>query len=116
MFRSTFAPALYAPHRNRAEIEFEGFVPVLLFSCAENKCVTALYALSCFIDVEVLRRMVRTTIDLLANITSDRVAGHWRLIIRVVLPPFIYLSIAAVALVMDQGNASEQRVTNVTLL
>jgi hypothetical protein len=107
MLRSTLTSAADATDRNRAEVEFERFIPVLLFLSVENEASTALDAITVFINVEVFWQVVSWAVCLLTYITPYGTVWHHWLVIRITLPPFIELSILTDIRVMDERNIPE---------
>src|SRR5262249_42827784 len=74
--------------------------------------LSTLNTLTVLINVEVFRYVAGSAVRLLQNITPDCASRHRRLVIRVILPPFIPVSVKTNIRVMNQGNIPEERMSS----
>src|SRR5262245_49851084 len=87
VFRASLAPATETADGNRAKVELECLVPVLLLGGPKHERRAALDALTRLIDVEVLRHVMRGAEHLLVDIPPNSAPGKRWLVPRIVAPP-----------------------------
>src|SRR5262249_56573191 len=83
----TLTSAGQTAHRDRAEMELQALVPVLLLGCAEGERPAALHAGAIFIDVEVFRDVTHPAEHLLAHVASHGTARQRWATVRIWPPP-----------------------------
>jgi len=89
------APTSRTPHGNGAKIKLQGLVPILLLRRTENERFAALDACSLFVDVEILRYVMRCTILLTTDVASNCTPRELRLVTRVVLGPSVNMPVSS---------------------